>query len=87
MSLKGKAAIVGMGELRPMKTPPKRTGMGLIAEAASRAIQDAGLTKADIDGVMGEPPDGDVGDGGAGTDQIFKPGHSHERVACRSAVI
>jgi acetyl-CoA acetyltransferase len=63
MSLKGKAAIVGMGELRPMKTPPKRTGMGLIAEAASRAIQDAGLTKADIDGVMGEPPDGDVGDG------------------------
>ena len=63
MSLKGKAAIVGIGELQPMKTPPKRTGIGLIAEAASKAILDAGLTKADIDGIMGEPPDGDVGDG------------------------
>ena len=63
MSLKGKAAIVGIGELQPMKMPPKRTGMGLIAEAAYRAIHDAGLTKGDIDGIMGEPPDGDVGDG------------------------
>ena len=63
MSLKGKAAIIGIGELQPMKIPPKRTGMGLIAEAASRAIYDAGLTKEDIDGIMGEPPDGDVGDG------------------------
>ena len=63
MSLKGKAAIVGIGELQPMKMPPKRTGIGLIAEAASRAIHDAGLTKEDIDGIMGEPPDGDVGDG------------------------
>ena len=51
MSLKGKAAIIGIGELQPMKIPPKRTGMGLIAEAASRAIYDAGLTKEDIEAV------------------------------------
>ena len=57
MSLRGKAAIVGIGELKPMKTPPAgKTGWGLMAEACRMAIEDAGLNKNDIDGMMVESP-------------------------------
>jgi len=57
MSLRGKAAIVGIGELKPSKTPPPgKTGWGLIAEVSRMAIEDAGLRKEDIDGIICEPP-------------------------------
>jgi acetyl-CoA acetyltransferase len=61
MSLRGKTAIIGIGELKPMKVPPPgRTGWGLITEVARMAIEDAGLRKEDIDGVILEPPEGEV---------------------------
>src|SRR5437773_11613341 len=63
-SLRGKAAIVGIGELKPERKRPNRSGMSLLAEAAYLAIQDAGLTKRDIDGMIMEPEL--FGEGGSG---------------------
>ena len=54
-SMRGAAAIVGIGELKPERTRPGRNAMSLLAEAAYLAIQDAGLTKADIDGMIFDP--------------------------------
>src|SRR5581483_2199851 len=51
-TLRGAAAIVGIGELKPERTRPGRDAMSLLAEAAYLAIQDAGLTKRDIDGMV-----------------------------------
>src|SRR4051794_41118205 len=51
-TMRGEAAIVGIGELKPERTRPGRSAMSLLAEAAYLAIQDAGLTKADIDGMI-----------------------------------
>src|SRR5207249_10646874 len=48
----GAAAIVGIGELETERSRPNRDAMSLLAEAAYMAIQDAGLTKADIDGMI-----------------------------------
>src|ERR1051325_1234154 len=50
--MRGAAAIVGIGELKPERTRPGRDAMSLLAEAAYQAIQDAGLTKANIDGLI-----------------------------------
>lgn len=52
MSLKRKAAIVGIGEMKPTKTPQGRTAMSIVAEVAREAIADAGLRKGDIDGIL-----------------------------------
>jgi acetyl-CoA acetyltransferase len=54
-NLRGAAAIVGIGELKPERTRPGRDAMSLLAEASYLAIQDAGLTKADIDGMIFDP--------------------------------
>ena len=54
-NLRGAAAIVGIGELKPERTRPGRDAMSLLAEAAYLAIQDAGLTKDDIDGMIFDP--------------------------------
>lgn len=54
MSLRGKAAIVGIGELPTQRVYPGRTMYSLAAEAAHMAIQDAGLRKLDIDGLITE---------------------------------
>ena len=54
-SMRGAAAIVGIGELKPERSRPGRDAMSLLAEAAYLAIQDAGLTKADIDGMVLDP--------------------------------
>src|SRR5205814_6745878 len=40
------------GELKPERSIPGRSAMSLLAEAAYLAIQDAGLTKGDIDGMI-----------------------------------
>jgi acetyl-CoA acetyltransferase len=50
--LRGRAAIAGIAELRPSKTPEGRTPLGLITEAAMAAIEDAGLRRADVDGIV-----------------------------------
>ena len=56
MSLKGKAAIIGLGEIKPTRTPNGKTSLGIMAEVAKLAIQDAGLRPQDIDGLLLGPP-------------------------------
>ncbi|WP_246129555.1 thiolase C-terminal domain-containing protein [Verticiella sediminum] len=51
LSLKNKSAIVGVGESDIGKVP-HMTGLGLNAQAAKRALDDAGLSVSDIDGVL-----------------------------------
>ena len=61
MTLRGKAAIVGIGEVPTRRSYPGRTTYGLSAEAARMAIQDAGLGKEDINGLVTDgtsPPAG-----------------------------
>lgn len=50
-SLKNKAAIVGVGE-SDIGRMPHMTGLGLNAQAARRAIDDAGLKPGQIDGFL-----------------------------------
>jgi len=52
MTLRGKVAIVGFGELPTRRTYPGRTTQSLCTEAARIAIADAGLRKVDIDGLV-----------------------------------
>src|SRR5438552_17890515 len=54
-SLRGVAAIVGIGELKPERQKPGRDTLSLLTEACYLAIQDAGLTKKDIDGMIIDP--------------------------------
>ncbi len=51
MSLRNKAVIVGVGE-SDIGRLPHMTGLGLNAQAARRAIADAGLRPGDIDGLL-----------------------------------
>src|SRR3954451_18468644 len=50
-SLRGKVAVIGIGQ-SPVGRVPGRSPLRLAADAARNAIADAGLTKADIDGVL-----------------------------------
>lgn len=50
-SLKNKVAIVGVGESEIGRVP-HMSGLGLNAQAAKRALDDAGLKVSDIDGVL-----------------------------------
>lgn len=50
-NLRGKAAIVGIGETR-VGLHPGKTSDQLAGEASMKAIEDAGLTRDDIDGVL-----------------------------------
>lgn len=50
-SLRNKVAIVGVGE-SDIGRVPHMTGLGLNAQAARRALDDAGLKVSDIDGVL-----------------------------------
>ena len=52
MSLRGKAAIVGIGETPHKRSWPGRSALGLCAEVAAEAIGDAGLRREDIDGLI-----------------------------------
>ena len=61
MSLRGRAAIVGIGEVPTKRVHEGRTMVGLCAEAAELAIKDAGLRKEDINGLVTDgvtPPPG-----------------------------
>ncbi|HTP95219.1 MAG TPA: thiolase family protein [Burkholderiales bacterium] len=51
MTLRNKAAIVGIGESDIGKLP-HMTGLALNAQAAQRALADAGLKRSDIDGLL-----------------------------------
>ncbi len=52
VSLRGKTAIVGIGEIPTQRTYPGRSTYSLCAEATRLAITDSGLRKADIDGLI-----------------------------------
>ena len=56
MSLRGAASIIGIGELKPERRKPGRTGPGLAQEVAKLCIEDAGLLKEDVDGLITEIP-------------------------------
>src|ERR1700682_1749765 len=59
MSIKGKAYIAGIYE-HPTRHAPDKSTAQLHAEVAKGALEDAGLTKADIDGYFcaGDAPGG-----------------------------
>jgi len=50
-TLRGKTAIIGIG-MSPVGKVPGRSPLWLAANAASKAVADAGIAKADIDGVL-----------------------------------
>ncbi|MDO8672893.1 MAG: thiolase family protein [Dehalococcoidia bacterium] len=52
MSIRGRTAIVGFGELPSVRSIPGRTSASLLAEVSGIAIRDAGLRKDDIDGLI-----------------------------------
>jgi len=52
LEIRGKAALVGVGETMHRRVWPGRSMWGLCAEAAATAIADAGLRREDIDGIM-----------------------------------
>ena len=52
MSLRGAAAIVGIGELPTKRNYPGRSAYSLCIEASKLAIDDAGLRHQDIDGLI-----------------------------------
>ena len=64
MTIKGKAYIAGIYE-HPTRHAPDKSTAQLHAEVAKGAIEDAGLTKADIDGYFcaGDAPGGPLADG------------------------
>jgi len=62
MSLKGKAAAIGIAELKPWKEPPPNiTALGLMARLTAEALEDAGLEKKDLDGFLVGIPVADPG--------------------------
>jgi len=58
--MRDRAAIVGVGYTAKQGTVPGRTVMGLALEAAKNAIEDAGLKREDIDGLLLQPTMGSV---------------------------
>jgi acetyl-CoA acetyltransferase len=54
MSLRGKAAIVGIGEFRPSRYTEGATTLGMLAEVGREAIADAGLEMGEVDGLITE---------------------------------
>ena len=50
-TIRGKVAVIGIG-LSPVGRVPGKSALWLAADASLKAIQDAGLTKQDVDGVL-----------------------------------
>jgi len=62
MSLKGKAAAIGIAELKPWKeAPPEVTPLKLMGQLTAEALSDAGLEKKDLDGFLVGMPFADPG--------------------------
>jgi acetyl-CoA acetyltransferase len=55
MSLRGKCAIAGLGATRMVKNYDHPNAMGFAVEAVELAIEDAGLKRSDIDGLLVNP--------------------------------
>src|SRR3990172_9352845 len=56
MSLKRAAAITGIGEMKPTRSPDGKTTLGIWTDVSRRAILDAALEPKDIDGLLIGPP-------------------------------
>lgn len=56
MTLRGAAAIAGIGELRPMRRSDGRGVLQLMAEAGRLAVLDAGMEPGEVDGLLVAPP-------------------------------
>ncbi len=56
-----KAVITGISELTPVLDPGGRSTLDFLTEAAAKAVQDAALSKYDIDGLLVTPPSEDRG--------------------------
>ncbi len=54
MSLRGKAAIAGIGEFKPVRYTEGATTLGMLAEVARLAVADAGLEFGEVDGLITE---------------------------------
>ena len=52
MSLKGKTAVAGLGITRMGKYFAHSSALGFAAEAISLALDDAGLKRSDLDGLL-----------------------------------
>jgi acetyl-CoA C-acetyltransferase len=62
MSLKGKAAAIGIAELKPWKEAPAGvTPLKLMGQLTAEVLRDAGLEKKDIDGFLVGMPFADPG--------------------------
>jgi len=62
MSLKGKAAAIGIAELKPWKEAPSEvTPLKLMGQLTAEALADAGLEKKDLDGFLVGMPFADPG--------------------------
>jgi acetyl-CoA C-acetyltransferase len=62
MSLKGKAAAIGIAELKPWKeAPPDVTPLKLMGRLTAEVLADAGLEKKDLDGFLVGMPFADPG--------------------------
>lgn len=56
MTLKRTAAITGVGEMKPARSPDGHTTLGIMADVSRQAVQDAGLSLSDVDGLLIGPP-------------------------------
>jgi acetyl-CoA C-acetyltransferase len=55
MGLRGRAAITGIGELKPVRYTNGETNLSLLARAGLQAIDDSGIPLAEIDGLLVHP--------------------------------
>jgi acetyl-CoA acetyltransferase len=53
--MRGRGAVVGIGEIKPVRNTEGETTLSLMAKAGLAAIEDSGLEFADIDGVLVHP--------------------------------
>jgi len=56
VTLKRAAAITGIGEMKPARSPDGKTALGIMAEVSRLAMLDAGLEPKDVDGLLIGPP-------------------------------
>ncbi|WP_167449552.1 thiolase family protein [Halobacillus trueperi] len=60
MANQPQGAIIGIGELKPVRYSEGKTTLSLIAESVRLAIQDAGISKEDVDGLLVGPQVGET---------------------------
>ncbi|MGI9597127.1 MAG: thiolase family protein [Acidimicrobiales bacterium] len=53
--MRGRGAVIGVGEVKPTRTTEGETTLSLMAKAGLAAIEDSGLDFADIDGLFCHP--------------------------------